>query len=185
MISAGGLLAIGEGEECHEAARARSLLDRALRRRHGREGKELLQRARPALRLRTRGRSHPGSLPGGQEERGRGRGSRGVLGAHVALWAALLRERAHRRVPRRGGDAPIGPAPSAAGPDERLADRSGKGTGSSRRSSRGSRRGRPKRATPRTSWRRRRRRGPALRACPSPRRRRRRSRRCGRRAGRS
>ena len=54
----------------HQRGRRRALLEldgarlrRALRRRHGREGQELLQRRRPPLRLRGRGRDDPGPLP--------------------------------------------------------------------------------------------------------------------------
>ena len=50
--------------------------DRALRRRHGRPGQELLQRPRPPLRLRGRGRRDPGPLPRRQEGRGGGQGAR-------------------------------------------------------------------------------------------------------------
>ena len=54
-------------------ARRDAPLPRALRRRHGLAREELLQRARPALRLRGRRARGPGPLPGGQEGRGRGR----------------------------------------------------------------------------------------------------------------
>ena len=46
-----------------------------LRRRHGRQGQELLQRPRPPLRLREGGRGDPGPLPRRQEGRGRRRRS--------------------------------------------------------------------------------------------------------------
>ena len=51
-------------------ARVRSADDGALRRRHGRQGPQLLQRPREALRLRAGGRADPGPLPRRQEGRG-------------------------------------------------------------------------------------------------------------------
>ena len=46
MITAGGLLAIGEGDDVTALREFAATDDRALRRRHGRQGQELLQRTR-------------------------------------------------------------------------------------------------------------------------------------------
>ena len=63
---------------------------RAVRRRHGRPRQELLQRARPALRLREGGQGDPGPLPRRQEEGGRGARPDGVDGGR-ATWSARRR----------------------------------------------------------------------------------------------
>ena len=55
-----------------------------LRRRNGGARQELLQRPRLPVRLRGSGQDHPGSLPVGQEGRGRGGGARRPRGRGVA-----------------------------------------------------------------------------------------------------
>ena len=84
-IVAGGLLSVGDGAEAR--ARVRPADDGALRRRHGRQGPQLLQRPREALRLRAGGRADPGPLPRRQEGRGRQARARGAPRGHHPLRA--------------------------------------------------------------------------------------------------
>ena len=58
------------GDDVDALREHREADDRALRRRHGRAGQELLQRPRVPLRLRGRGEGDPGPLPRRQEARG-------------------------------------------------------------------------------------------------------------------
>ena len=62
QIAAGGLLAIGEGADVAPLRELNRPMRRPLHRRHGRQGQELLQRARLPLRLRGRGGGDPGAL---------------------------------------------------------------------------------------------------------------------------
>ena len=71
--------------------------DRVLRRRHGRQVEELLQRPLPPLRLGGRGREDPGPLPRRPARRGDGRGPRRV---HRHRQPDRHR-RAHQATPRR------------------------------------------------------------------------------------
>ena len=103
-ICAGGLTAIGEDLVGDKADRIRDFgppLDGAVRRRHGRPGQELLQRPRPALRLRRRGHRDPGPLPRRQEGRGRRRGAGRVAGEDLAGRPGVVRRRSASPPTRR------------------------------------------------------------------------------------
>ena len=77
-ILAGGTVALGSGPHVDEAREAARGSDRLLRRWHGRQEQELLQRPLQALRLGAGGRGDPGSLPVRQARRGDRRGPRRV-----------------------------------------------------------------------------------------------------------
>ena len=82
-------------------ARRDAAVHRPVRRRHGLAQAELLQPARPALRLRGRGRRDPGPLPRRQARGGDGGDPGRVDRLRLALRAAGCRARAPRDLPRR------------------------------------------------------------------------------------
>ncbi len=84
--------------------RARPAGGRSLRGRDGREGSQLLQRRRPALRVREGGGTDPGPLPRGEEGGSRGHGARRAARGDVALRPGGLRRRTDRCVRRRRRD---------------------------------------------------------------------------------
>ena len=94
QITVGGMVAIGEGDDVTATARPGSADGGAVRRRHGGQGPQLLQRRGEALRIRGGGREDPGPLPRRQEGRGRGARPRRTAGVDVALRSGELRGRA-------------------------------------------------------------------------------------------
>ncbi len=85
------------GRAQHDAA-----VHRPVRRRHGLAQAELLQPARPALRLRGRGEDDPGPLPRRQARGGDGRDPRRADRHGLAVRPEGRRARAPGRLPRRG-----------------------------------------------------------------------------------
>ncbi len=88
------------GRRGHRAPPTGSVDGCALCRWDGGQGEELLQRRGQAVRLRGRGRGHPGALPEREEGRGRGAGPRRVAGGDVPVRSRGLRGRADRCLPR-------------------------------------------------------------------------------------
>ncbi len=76
----------------------------AVHRRHGRSRQELLPQPGDPLRVRRRGRPHPGSLPVGSQDRGDRCGARRVGAACIADRANGFRQGTCRRIRRSGGD---------------------------------------------------------------------------------
>ena len=74
-IMAGGPVALGSGPHVERGPRGGQGPHRLLRRRHGGQVQELLQRPVQALRLGRRGGDHPGPVPVGQAGRGHGCGT--------------------------------------------------------------------------------------------------------------
>ncbi|CAA9295802.1 MAG: N5,N10-methylenetetrahydromethanopterin reductase-related protein, partial [uncultured Actinomycetospora sp.] len=102
-----------------QAARARPPAARALRRRHGLQGPELLREARRPLRLRRRGVGDPGPLPLRPQGGGGGEGARGAGARRVAHRQRGRGRRAGPRARRRRRHAAQHPA---AGPRPRVGD---------------------------------------------------------------
>ena len=105
---AAGLRDRGDGERVRRrrrggAPRRAPAARRALRRRHGRKGPELLQLARPPLRLGGGGRADPGALPRRQAARGDRRGARRARRRRLARRAEGADRRAPRGVARDAG----------------------------------------------------------------------------------
>ena len=92
---------------------------RAVHRRHGRQGQELLQRPRPPLRLRGGGRADPGPLPRRQEGRGAAEVPEELRARDLADRAPGAGRRAAAGV-REPGVTTVNVAPLAGTPEERV-----------------------------------------------------------------
>ena len=125
MITAGGLLAIGEGEEVVALRELQRSMVALYVGGMGAKGKNFYNELAVRYGYEREAAEWPGPLPGGQEEGGGGRRARRVPRAHHAVRPQVLRRRAHRRLRRGGRHAPPGPPDSPRGPDQRLAHRDG------------------------------------------------------------
>ena len=166
MISAGGLLAIGEGEEFTKLRELGRSLIALYVGGMGAKGKNFYNELAQRYGFEREAEVIQDLYLAGKKKEAEAAVPEEFLEL-TSLCGPLAYVKERIAAYREAGVTHLSVQPlSTAGPDERFADRSGKRTDSSRRSPRGSRRGRPKRARPRTSWRRRHRRGPALPGVP-------------------
>ena len=91
QITAGGLLAVGDGAEVISIRERCPGDGRALRRRHGGQGSQLLQRGDQKIRLRARSRADPRPIPGRQQECRRCGSARPLIGDGHPLRTERLR----------------------------------------------------------------------------------------------